>query len=493
MTDLRVLAVAGSTNVASMLAARDAFAVAVATDDRALASALAAERFHCIVIEHGPPAVDAVETTRTVVDVSDAPVVVRDSTSDAAVAGEAVAVGADGYVPASADSGTLVERVRDLAEASSRLDGAARRRYEAIVESLADPVWVVDEDGYSVFANEAYEEAFGYSKASAMRGDLHFEETLTAASADRIREATRAMVEDGLERATVSVEMVTADGSVVPVEDHFAPLRDADGEFRGAAGVARDVSDRERRERRLQVLNRVLRHNLGNDLTTITGYASLLAADATTDVQRERARTVRDVAERLADASRKVRQLGAVVDHDPRDRTVVDVVAAVDSAVANVRGRHGDADVTVDAPEVAHVHAHRHLERAIEQLVENSVEHGSPSSQPSAENSVEHGTSDGQGTGEAPSTVRVSVEDDADSGTVTVLVADDGPGLPEDERAVVLDDGEITPTRHGTGLGLWIAKWAVDSGGGELFVPEPADGDGGVVAIRLDRARDDST
>ncbi|WP_227133341.1 sensor histidine kinase [Halorubellus salinus] len=488
MTDLRVLAVDGVASVASTLAAREAFAVAVATDDRSLASALADEPFQCIVIEHDPPAVDAVETTRTVVDVSDAPVVVRDRTSDAAVAGEVVAAGAAGYVPASADSGTLAERVQDLAEVPSRPDGAAQRRYEAIVESLADPVWVVDEDGYSVFANEAYEEAFGYSKARAMRGDLHFEETLTAASADRIREVTEAMMTDGLERATVAVEMVTADGSVVPVEDHFAPLHDADGEFRGAAGVARDVSDRERRERRLQVLNRVLRHNLGNDLTTITGYAALLAADATTDVQRERARTVQHVAERLADASRKVRQLGAVVDHDPRDRTVVDVVAAVDSAVANVHGRHADADVTVDAPEVAHVHAHRHLERAIEQLVENAVEHGSPCSRTESGNSVEHGsTSDG------PATVRVSVDDDPETGTVTVSVADDGPGLPEDERAVVLDDGEITPTRHGTGLGLWIAKWAVDSAGGELFAPELADGDGGVVAIRLDRARVDPT
>jgi signal transduction histidine kinase len=41
---------------------------------------------------------------------------------------------------------------------------------------------------------------------------------------------------------------------------------------------------------------------------------------------------------------------------------------------------------------------------------------------------------------------------------VTVRVEDDGPGIPDDELGVVTE-GEETPLKHGSGLGLWIVQW----------------------------------
>ncbi len=53
--------------------------------------------------------------------------------------------------------------------------------------------------------------------------------------------------------------------------------------------------------------------------------------------------------------------------------------------------------------------------------------------------------------------------------TVAVVeVSDNGPGLPEHERAVLFGDRPITQLRHSTGLGLWLTKWILDCHGGEL-------------------------
>ena len=56
---------------------------------------------------------------------------------------------------------------------------------------------------------------------------------------------------------------------------------------------------------------------------------------------------------------------------------------------------------------------------------------------------------------------------DETAGRVDVTVSDNGPGIPETERAV-FRAGSETDLRHGSGLGLWLAYWAVTSVGGDL-------------------------
>jgi sensor histidine kinase regulating citrate/malate metabolism len=60
-------------------------------------------------------------------------------------------------------------------------------------------------------------------------------------------------------------------------------------------------------------------------------------------------------------------------------------------------------------------------------------------------------------------TVLVEPTDDG----YAVVVADDGPGIPESELAS-LDAETETSLQHGTGLGLWQLKWGVTKLHGDL-------------------------
>jgi len=56
----------------------------------------------------------------------------------------------------------------------------------------------------------------------------------------------------------------------------------------------------------------------------------------------------------------------------------------------------------------------------------------------------------------------------------SLVVADDGPGIPPAERSVLT--GEETPLEHASGLGLWYVNWIVTAGGGTFDITESKTG-----------------
>jgi signal transduction histidine kinase len=66
---------------------------------------------------------------------------------------------------------------------------------------------------------------------------------------------------------------------------------------------------------------------------------------------------------------------------------------------------------------------------------------------------------------------------------VEIVVADDDPGIPEEEIEI-LERGEETGLEHTSGLGLWLVHWIVTESGGSVAF-ESSDTGGSVVRLRL--------
>ncbi|MFB6074935.1 MAG: sensor histidine kinase [Haloarculaceae archaeon] len=212
------------------------------------------------------------------------------------------------------------------------------------------------------------------------------------------------------------------------------------------------MTGRRQREQLIDVLNRVLRHNLRNDMNVVTGRAEWIASNAEGEVA-DVAREVVERAWRLIELSEKARSVEATARRqwtaEPRD-----VVPLVERAAADLRETYPAATVRVSAPDEATMVVNGGLERALYELGENAIEHGD----------------------EGP-TVSFVVDVTGDRGTVEVR--DDGPGLPETEHAVLRGESE-TPLEHGSGLGLWLVNSLVTGMGGSIGVTV----DGGTT-IRL--------
>lgn len=237
------------------------------------------------------------------------------------------------------------------------------------------------------------------------------------------------------------------DPQVSPVTDHH------DNEI-GATLSLRDVTERNLREQRLAVLNRVLRHNLRNEIDVLKSYAEMLDED-------DEARPILESADRIASLGQEARKIDKYVSGSAED-TTVDLDQAVQSVLDTVGADEATVEVTIDSPPTATLLTNRPaVVGALESVLDNAVTY-------------------------AESTVEVTVE--RRPGGFCIRVTDDGRGIPDSELDS-LDAGLESPLQHTTGLGLWKLKWAVralngdlsfDTTGGttvEIVLPDRSDGD----------------
>lgn len=235
----------------------------------------------------------------------------------------------------------------------------------------------------------------------------------------------------------------------------------------------RDVSDERTklgaRQQRLEIIHRLLRHNLRTDLNVISGYAANIQ-ERTTGQNRDAARLIRETTDQLTDMSEKTQHMLTTLDRES-DAVAVDVATVCARSVERVRDADTEVEFVSEASDRALAYAISAdlLEIAITNLLENAIEYND---------------------GETPR-VAVSVSTaEADSDRVLVQVTDNGPGIPEMER-IVLSEGRETPLSHGSGIGLWLVSWIVTESGGELEFEEN-DPRGSVVSVSLPSVTDAS-
>ncbi|WP_267640803.1 PAS domain S-box protein [Haloarchaeobius amylolyticus] len=323
-----------------------------------------------------------------------------------------------------------------------------RDRFAALFENVPEPVvYAVHEADEPVIVevNAEFERVFGYEE-SEVRGD-RLDDLIVPP--DRRGEATdintRSQAGEVVER---EVKRRTTDGlrdflmTVVPVECGEQNPR--------TFGVYTDITERKERQKRLEILNRVLRHDLRNGMNIIRGSAEMLAdvVEGTTAVGY--AETILGRADELVSLAEKTRAVERTLDRDQAATGPVDLEECVRTARARLSREYPGATITVDLPDDAAVRADDLLRTAIFHVMENALVHND-SDEPQ---------------------VHVTATRDEQAQFLRVSVADDGPGIPEEEQALIAEEQEITQLRHASGLGLWLVNWVVTQCGGRIEFEE---------------------
>lgn len=306
-----------------------------------------------------------------------------------------------------------------------------------------------------LYINKGFERLTGYSASRVLGENCRF------LQGDATDPSTTARMSAHLEaNDPITVEILNYRADETPFWNKLRvnPIEDDSGEVTHYLGFQSDVTDRKRTEQLVGLLNRVLRHNLRNDMNIILGYADL-AQTATTDSQTEFIDQIHEAAEGLLDVSEQAQTLEELAQ---RERTPerIHPDELLTEIVATQRAQVPEATIDVELDTDLAVCAGRELNTAVSELVENALQHNS-SSQP-----------------------WVSIEVQQTGDWIELSVVDDGPGIDEMEIDVIAT-GQETPLKHGIGLGLWLVNWVVTRYGGSFQIQARPDTAGTEATIRL--------
>lgn len=337
----------------------------------------------------------------------------------------------------------------------------AEGRWQHLVEHIHDAVVafeLIDSEPVIREVNRAFVERFGYDRTAVVGESLN-----------------AYIVPEWLAEEASSLDSKTADGEINyrRVQRQTATglkeflyrgiPTDEDGPIDGFA-VYTDLTEIVQQERRLEVLNRILRHNLRNRATTIAGNTSRLLAqiDEQTAESTRAAATIEQEAEALRKLAEEATRIQQLTEFDGGDRSSFDCIPLLRGCLEECRRQYPNAEIRSDLPPTMEIHATRDLRIAVESLLENAVEHN-PASKPRVSVRAERGTTDGW---------------------IDIYVEDDGPKISGVQRQIITGEAEITPLRHGKGIGLWLVKWATERFGGELSF-ETSEWGGNSVHLRV--------
>lgn len=346
------------------------------------------------------------------------------------------------------------------------------RMFRKAVEAAGYSMYFTDRDGTITYVNPAFEETTGYSAAEAIGRNPRI-----LKSGEHTHEFYTELWETILRGETWHAEMVnnSKGGDRYVVNQTISPVFDDEGRITSFVAVNSDISELKRREakleaerdraealrQRLSVVNRIIRHDIRSAVNIIRGHAEL--ARGSTDTRPRSLETIEDQAARLHEIAENARLIDEQLADTEYQRIETDIIPLIQEQVGTLKAEYPDVSVTKELPETSKVHTDGRIGTAIAHILENAVQHNDS---------------------DFPK-VRIEVWEQPRDQSVILSIADNGPGIPDEEVEPLGQDIEESLS-HSSGLGLWITKWIVDNSGGEIRFEENQPR-GTEVVIRLPR------
>lgn len=334
----------------------------------------------------------------------------------------------------------------------------AQKNMESILTGMSDGVVAVDVEGRIMVANPAAATLLGHEAPAGGQPMAEVESF----------QALWPQYEQALAGENASAEIAVRDKVLLL---NVTPLTDDEGGITGAVGILHDISERHRLDRMRRDFLANVSHELRTPLTSIRGFAQAILEGMVTDQRQVRRylQVIMDEGLRLIrlvntilDLSRiEAKAVSLQLEELPLAEVVEDVVESMEPVC---RDREVGVELDLDPEAVVQGDRDR-MAQIFLNLIDNSIRH-SP-----------HGA-----------TIRVRLERSA--GEVVVTVADEGPGIPEEELPYIwerfhkVDKSRRFERGAGTGLGLVIVKELVEMHGGTVAAANGERG-GAVFTVRF--------
>jgi len=333
-------------------------------------------------------------------------------------------------------------------------------------EHAGHGVIITDTDGTIEYVNTAFEVQSGYTSEEALGqtpGILKSGEHDAAFYEDLWGTITAGDVWRG------EVVNERKDGKPYVIDQTIAPVTGPDGEIEQFIALNHEITElkeleaslRERSEQ-LNILNRVLRHDIRNDMNVVLGWLEYVA-DQTDGELTEELDQIKASAGHVVELTTAAGDIAETMSSGGRPELEPSNLTQFLIEEAE-KGQETFEEATIKLPESpprVTVAANELLSSVFRNLINNAVQHND------ADDPV----------------VSITIRETDDR--VQVRVADNGPGVPDAIKDEVFGDEVMGLESSGTGMGLYLVATLVEMYGGEVWV-EDNDPTGAVFCVELD-------
>jgi signal transduction histidine kinase len=220
----------------------------------------------------------------------------------------------------------------------------------------------------------------------------------------------------------------------------------------------------ERRNRELAVLNQIVRHDIRNDVSLLLGRGGALE-DYVEPGGEEYLSQMLDTADHITQLTETVGDFLEILEGEQTpELRPYDLIGVLRTEILKARSAHARAEFLIadELPDELTVRANEMLSSVFRNLLNNAVTHNDK---------------------ETPE-VTVTLTETAD--TVRVVVADNGPGIPDDRRNEVFGRGQQGLEGPGSEIGLYLVDTLVDTFDGTVQIDDN-DPEGSRFVVELPR------
>jgi PAS domain S-box-containing protein len=323
-------------------------------------------------------------------------------------------------------------------------------------------LWTATEPGRFDYISSGFEDIWGIPPSAVEADASRLLDTIHPDDRERVQANMESGGQDNLENV-YEARVVRPGGSVRWVRTRQVLIEDAGGTFREVVGISTDITEQKRREQELEMLTRIVRHDIRNDMAVMLGWAELLSDHVSEEGEPfvERIRTSGEHIVELTDVAGEYVEM--VTDEDDLTVEPISIRSVLETELDLRRESFPNAhfDVPEPIPDVQ-VEANSMLRSVFRNIFTNAINHND--------------------TAEPVVAVTVDVGEE----TVTVSIADNGPGVPDHLKDVSFEKGAKGMESSGTGLGLYLVHRLVEQYGGRVWA-EDNEPRGAVFVVELHR------
>jgi len=215
------------------------------------------------------------------------------------------------------------------------------------------------------------------------------------------------------------------------------------------------ITHRKRYEDQLQeqlnnisILNKVVRHDIRNDLQLISAYLELLDGHVSDDNQKQVTRALQSIssAVELTETAKDLGETMMAVNPDTRPMNIRPFLI---DQVESVQSRRPSVFVSIrDSIPTTRVIANQMVESVFRNVLQNAVKHNDKD--------------------DPEITISAAERED----TLMINIADNGPGINPELRDEIFNEGAKGIQSSGSGLGLYLVQTVMDDFDGEIAVKD---------------------